>query len=59
MKKVLEVICCIIHPIAVVLIWATVWFQKNLRFPEKLLWAIVSIIPFVPFVYVFTGHDFL
>jgi hypothetical protein len=59
MKKVLEVICCIIPPIAVVLIWATVWFHKDLRFPEKLLWAIVSIIPFVPFVYVFTGHDFL
>jgi hypothetical protein len=36
-----------------------VWFQKDLRFPEKLLWAVVSIVPFVPFVYVLTGHDFI
>jgi hypothetical protein len=42
-----------------VLIWATVWFQEDLGLPEKLLWAIVSVIPFVPFVYLFTGHDFL
>ncbi|HEX4034704.1 MAG TPA: hypothetical protein VHX66_09685 [Solirubrobacteraceae bacterium] len=59
MKKIVEVICCILHPIAVLLIWCTVWFQKDLRFAEKLLWAVVSIVPFVPFLYVFTGHDFL
>ena len=59
MKKVLEIICCILHPIAVVLIWCTVWFQDNLGLPEKALWAVVSIVPFVPFAYVFTGHDFL
>lgn len=58
-KKIVEVICCILHPIAVLLIWCTVWFQKDLRFAEKLLWAVVSIVPFVPFLYVFTGHDFL
>ena len=58
MKKVVELICCVLHPVAVVLIWATVWFQ-DLRFPEKVLWAVVSIVPFVPFVYVLSGHDFI
>ena len=59
MKKILELICCLLHPVAVVLIWATVWFKSDLGMGEKIAWAIVSIIPVVPFVYVLTGHDFL
>ncbi len=58
-KKILELICCILHPIAVFLIWITVWFNKNLNTGQKIVWAIVSIVPFVPFVYVLTGNDFL
>jgi len=59
MKKAVELICCILHPVAVVLIWCTVWFQDDLGFAEKVLWAVVSIIPVVPFFYVLSGHDFL
>ena len=59
MKKMLELICCVLHPVAVVLIWATVWFNEDLNPGEKIVWAVVSIIPLVPFIYVVTGHDFL
>ena len=59
MKKILELICCILHPIAVVLIWLTVWGNDDLNFGQKVGWAVVSIVPFVPFVYVLTGNDFL
>jgi hypothetical protein len=59
MKKILELILCILHPIAVILIWITIPFNKHLGFGQKIAWAIVCIIPFVPFVYVLTGNDFL
>jgi hypothetical protein len=59
MKKILELIFCVLHPIAVVLIWITVWFNKDLNAGQKVAWAIVSIVPLVPFVYVLTGNDFL
>jgi len=59
MKKVLEIICCILHPIAVVLIWVTLPGRRDMGGVAKLTWAIASLIPAVPFVYVLTGHDFL
>jgi hypothetical protein len=55
----MELICCLLHPIAVVLIWITVPFKSDLKGSEKVMWAILSIIPLVPFVYVLTGHEFL
>jgi hypothetical protein len=60
MKKILELLLCILHPIAVVLIWVTLPFKDDPKgLIPKLTWGVVSIIPFVPFVYVLTGHDFL
>jgi hypothetical protein len=60
MKKILELILCILHPIAVVLICVTLPFKSDPKgLIPKLTWGVVSIIPFVPFVYVLTGHDFL
>ena len=59
MKRVIELICCLLHPIAVILIWVTIPFKGDLSFVAKLTWAIAAIIPFVPFVYVLTGNDFL
>ncbi|MHB1468716.1 MAG: hypothetical protein ACYCU0_10090 [Solirubrobacteraceae bacterium] len=59
MKKLLELICCLLHPIAVVLIFVTIPFKSEFKGIEKLMWAILSIIPLVPFVYVLTGHEFL
>jgi hypothetical protein len=59
MKKLLELVLCILHPIAVVLIWINLLFRRDIGFLAKLTWAIVVIVPFVPFVYVLTGNDFI
>jgi hypothetical protein len=59
MKKLLELVLCILHPIAVVLIWINLVFRRDIGFVAKLTWAIVVIVPFVPFVYVLTGNDFI
>ena len=59
MKKVLELLLCILHPIAVVLIWINLVFRSDIGFVAKLTWGIAAIVPFVPFVYVLTGNDFL
>jgi hypothetical protein len=59
MKKVFELILCILHPIAVVLIWINLVIRTDIGLLAKVTWAIVSIIPFVPFVYVLTGNDFI
>jgi hypothetical protein len=59
MKKVLELLLCILHPIAVVLIWINLMLRRDLGLIAKLTWAIAAIVPFVPFVYVLTGNDFI
>ena len=59
MKKIFELLLCILHPIAVVLIWINLVMRSDLGIIAKLTWAIVSIVPFVPFVYVLTGNDFI
>jgi hypothetical protein len=59
MKKPLELLLCILHPIAVVLIWINLLTRDDLGLVAKLTWAIAAIVPFVPFVYVLTGNDFL
>jgi hypothetical protein len=50
---------CILHPIAVVLIWINLVLRRDLGLIAKLTWGIAAIVPFVPFVYVLTGNDFL
>lgn len=59
MKKVLELILCILHPIAVVLIWVNLLFRGDLGLIAKLAWGIAAIVPLVPFLYVLTGNDFI
>jgi hypothetical protein len=59
MKKVLELLLCILHPVAVVLIWINLLVRGDLGLIPKLTWAVAVIVPFVPFVYVLTGHDFI
>jgi hypothetical protein len=59
MKKVLELLLCILHPVAVVLIWINLALRSDMGLIAKLTWAIASIVPFVPFVYVLTGNDFI
>jgi hypothetical protein len=57
MKKVLELILCIFHPLAVVLIWINLAVRTDLSPGKKLVWALFVIIPLVPFLYVLTGGD--
>ena len=59
MKKILELVCCILHPIAVVLIWIDLIGRSDIGIIAKLTWGITCIIPVVPFIYVLTGNDFL
>lgn len=59
MKKLLEIILCILHPVAVVLIWINLLSRRDMGLVAKLTWAVTSIIPLIPFVYVLTGHDFI
>ena len=59
MKKVLELLLCILHPVAVVLIWINLAVRTDMSVIAKLTWAVAALVPFVPFVYVLTGNDFL
>lgn len=59
MKKLIELLLCILHPVAVVLIWINLVGRSDLGAVAKLTWAIVALVPFVPFVYVLTGNDFI
>jgi hypothetical protein len=58
-KKLLELLLCILHPLAVVLIWIDLLGRSDLGLVPKLTWAVASLVPFVPFVYVLTGNDFI
>jgi hypothetical protein len=57
MKKVLELLVCFIHPIAVILMWINLAGRSDLTGLEKVVWAVFGLIPFVPFLYVLVGGD--
>ena len=57
MKKILELLVCFIHPVAVVLIWLNLLSRNDLEGAAKLAWGIFALIPLVPFLYVLTGGD--
>lgn len=57
MKKLIEIILCFFHPVAVVLIWINLIGRTDLGAGAKLAWALFAIIPLVPFLYVLTGND--
>ncbi len=59
MKKLLELVLCVLHPIAVVLIWINLLVRNDIGLLAKLTWGITCMIPVVPFIYVLTGNDFL
>jgi hypothetical protein len=60
MKKLFEIVCCILHPVAVVLIWIYLLTGRGeMGLVERLTWGVTSIVPLVPFIYVLTGHDFI
>jgi hypothetical protein len=57
MKLLVELLLCILHPVAVVLMWINLAVRTDLGTLAKLAWAIFGLIPFVPFLYVLTGGD--
>jgi hypothetical protein len=57
MKKLLEVLVCFLHPIAVILIWVDLATRREIGTGAKIAWAIFAIIPIVPFIYVLTWGD--
>jgi hypothetical protein len=57
MKKVVELLLCFLHPLAVVLIWIDLLSRTDLSKVGKLAWALFALIPLVPFIYVLTGGD--
>jgi hypothetical protein len=57
MKKVVELLLCILHPLAVVLMWINLAIRTDLGTGAKIAWAIFGLIPLVPFLYVLTGGD--
>jgi len=57
MKKVLELLVCLLHPVAVILIWIDLATRRDIGGGSKLAWALFSLIPLVPFLYVLTGGD--
>jgi hypothetical protein len=57
MKKVVELLLCFIHPLAVVLIWIDLMSRADISGGAKLAWALFALIPLVPFIYVLTGGD--
>ncbi|HTA36436.1 MAG TPA: hypothetical protein VK761_06945 [Solirubrobacteraceae bacterium] len=59
MKKIFELLLCILHPVAVVLIWINLLGRGDIGLIGKLAWGIAVIVPFVPFLYVLTGNDFI
>jgi NADH:ubiquinone oxidoreductase subunit 3 (subunit A) len=57
MKKLLEILVCFLHPLAVVLAWINLLGRRDLGGTQKLAWGVFLIVPVVPFVYIFTGGD--
>jgi hypothetical protein len=57
MKKLIELLLCFLHPVAVVLIWIDLATRRNITGGAKIAWAIFCLIPLVPFIYVLTGGD--
>jgi hypothetical protein len=57
MKKVIELLLCFLHPLAVVLIWIDLLSRTDISKGAKLAWALFALIPLVPFIYVLTGGD--
>jgi uncharacterized protein YhhL (DUF1145 family) len=57
MKKLLELLVCLIHPLAVILMWVNLAGRSDLNTLEKLAWGLFGIIPLVPFLYVLVGGN--
>ncbi|HEX5193486.1 MAG TPA: hypothetical protein VFW09_11840 [Solirubrobacteraceae bacterium] len=58
-RKILELLVCFLHPVAVVLIWLELLHRDDIGSFRKVAWGLGVMIPIVPFIYVLLGNDFL
>jgi hypothetical protein len=56
-KKILELLLCVLHPFAVLLIWFHLIFRRDDWVFTRMAWAAAVIIPLVPFIFVLTGNE--
>jgi len=56
-KKLAELLVCFLHPVAVVLVWLNVLVRPDLSRNAKIVWAVLALVPIVPFAYVLTGGE--
>ena len=56
-KKIIELLICLLHPVAVVLIWIDLLTRNDIGAGAMVAWGIFAIVPLVPFLYVLTGGD--
>ena len=57
MKKILELLVCFLHPVAVILMWIDLATRRNIGGGAKLAWAVFGLVPLVPSLYVLTGGE--
>lgn len=57
MKKLLEILVCFLHPVAVVLAWINLAARQDVEGGAKIAWGVFLLLPLVPFLYVLTGGD--
>jgi hypothetical protein len=58
MKKLAELlICVLLHPLAVILVWIDLLTRDDMATATKLVWAILVLIPLVPCGYVLVSGD--
>jgi hypothetical protein len=57
LKKLVELLLCFLHPVAVILMWINLASRDDLSGGVKLAWALFGLIPLVPFIYVLTCGD--
>ncbi|HEX5447666.1 MAG TPA: hypothetical protein VFW90_00495 [Candidatus Saccharimonadales bacterium] len=57
MRKIVELLICFIHPLAVVLIWIDLARRADIGIFMKVIWGLAVIIPIIPFLYVLVSGD--
>lgn len=57
MKKLAQLLVCILHPLAVLLIWINLLRRSDIGLVSKLVWALAAVVPAVPFIYVLTSGE--
>jgi hypothetical protein len=56
MKVILEILVAVIlHPVAVILMWINLAGRDDLNVLQKIIWAVLAVVPIVPIIYAIVG----